>query len=291
VSLSSQHHSFDIKLAAMYGVEEAILIHHFQHWIRINAFAGRNFKEGKTWTYQSRKDIQAHFPYWNVDRVKYLCEKLEALGVVKTANFNKSPVDKTLWYAFVDEEAFGVDRESSNNFYERQKCPSKGKSALPEGKSAQPIPDSINTDAKPTHEEKRKETKEKGGAPPAPLPFKEPEEFFSKDDVKMPKKDYSRLLQKYGQDLIDSYVTQLALYAKMKPREFKKYVDHAAVIESWILKNEGKSWTKSTTQSKSGNYNPTSSDKDSSELQFLSPDSLKEMLKKYSNGAPDKKGS
>lgn len=137
----------------------------------------------------------------------------------------------------------------------------------------------------------RKETKEKGGSPPDPLPLKEPEEFFSKDDVKMPKKDYSRLLQKYGQDLIDSYVTQLALYAKMKPREFKKYVDHAAVIESWILKNEGKSWTKSTTQSKSGNYNPTSSDKDSSELQFLSPDSLKEMLKKYSNGAPDKKGS
>ena len=100
--LSSQHHSFDIKLAAKYGVEEAILIHHFQHWIRINANAGRNFIDGKTWTYQKRKDIQSHFPYCNYDRVKYLCEKLVNQGVMVSSNYNKSPFDNTNWYAFAN---------------------------------------------------------------------------------------------------------------------------------------------------------------------------------------------
>ncbi len=147
MSFSSQHHSFDIKLAAMYGVEEAILIHHFQHWIRINKSKGKNLREGRTWMYQTRKDIQAHFPYLNVDRVKYLTEKLVEFGVLVTANYNKSAIDKTLWYAFVNESEFVVDIDVSNNTYERQKCPSRGKSAHREGKSASPIPDTI-TDTK-----------------------------------------------------------------------------------------------------------------------------------------------
>ena len=34
--LSSEHHSFDVYLAAEYGIQEAIMIHHFQHWIGVN---------------------------------------------------------------------------------------------------------------------------------------------------------------------------------------------------------------------------------------------------------------
>jgi hypothetical protein len=138
---SSQHHSFDIALASKYGEEEAILIHHFKHWIRLNRFKKKNIRDGKCWTYQSRKDIAAYLPYWSVDEVRRLTEKLERQGVLISANFNKSPIDKTLWYAFVDELAFGVDEESSNNFYERQKCQSSGK-------SAKPIPDTKTKDTK-----------------------------------------------------------------------------------------------------------------------------------------------
>lgn len=155
--LSSQHHSFDIKLCGNYGMEEAVLIHHFLHWIRINRAAGRNVRDGRCWTYQTRKEIQLHFPYWNVDKVKYLCEKLVKSGVmICTGKYNKSAIDKTLWYAFANEKAFGVDEESSNNVYERQKCPSMGKSASSMGKSAPPIPDT-----KPDTETKEKEEKNK----------------------------------------------------------------------------------------------------------------------------------
>lgn len=160
--------------------------------------------------YQSRKDMCDHFPYWNFDRVKYLCEKLVAAGVLVTANYNKSKIDKTLWYAFSDEKMFGVDPESSNNFYEREFSPSqnkfeklnktaeikemftKGKSALREGKSAQPIPDTI-TDTK---EEKKKPTREARQPAATSIKLNSSERTFegiTEEDLKAWKKLYPHL--------------------------------------------------------------------------------------------------
>jgi hypothetical protein len=100
--------------------------------------------------------------------VRYLCEKLVSKGVLVTNNFNKCKIDKTLWYAFKDEKLFGVDRESSKKFYERENSPSKGKIPISKGKIPTPIPDS-----KP--DPKAKEN------PPLPPPTKSPE---SSEDLK-----------------------------------------------------------------------------------------------------------
>lgn len=158
--MNSLHHSFDIDLAKRYGVECAILIHHFQHWIRVNRRCKRNIRDGKCWTFQTRKEIQAHFGYWTFEEVKYLCEKLVALDVLVTANYNKIKIDKTLWYAFKNEELFGVDDESSNKVYEREKSPSRGK--IPS-----PIPDTKTEDI---------------SIPPLPPPQKEVEPSPSKQE-------------------------------------------------------------------------------------------------------------
>jgi len=148
IPVSSQHHSFDIAIAAKFGVESAILIHHFQHWIRINRFRNKNIIDGRCWTYQTRKDIQANFPYFTYEEVKYLCEKLVERGILMTGNYNKSHIDRTLWYAFVDEKAFGVDEDFSKNVYEKGKVPNGwGNFPNAKGKSPSPIPDPI-TDTK-----------------------------------------------------------------------------------------------------------------------------------------------
>jgi hypothetical protein len=126
----SVHHSFSTDFAALYGVNEAILIHHFQFWITFNRRLKRNIREGRCWTYQTRREIQAHFPYWNFEKVRRICENLVKLKVLITGKFNKNPIDKTLWYAFADEEAFQVD-ENSIKSYERQNCHTKGKIATP----------------------------------------------------------------------------------------------------------------------------------------------------------------
>lgn len=141
MSISSQHHSFDIKLAASYGIQGAILIHHFQHWIRLNSGRGVNLKDGRTWTYQTRRDIQLHFPYMTVEEVKYWAEKLVKDGILMKGNFNKIKIDKTIWYAFVDEKAFGIEPNVSNNSYERGKPLSIEENLCPAEENLLAIPD------------------------------------------------------------------------------------------------------------------------------------------------------
>jgi hypothetical protein len=47
----SLHHSFNVHYAEKYGVHEAILIHHFQHWIEHNQRLNKNYHEERTWSY------------------------------------------------------------------------------------------------------------------------------------------------------------------------------------------------------------------------------------------------
>lgn len=135
----SIHHSFSTELAKKYGIEEAILIHHFQYWIAHNKNLNRNFKEGRTWSFQTIKEIQAWFPYMSPKSVLWTLNRLVELKILLKKNFNKNPIDKTSWYAFVDEDLFMG--ENSKNVYERQKRQSSDKN----GKA---IPDPITSDSK-----------------------------------------------------------------------------------------------------------------------------------------------
>lgn len=121
MSFKSLHHTFDIHIAEIYGVKEAILIHHFQHWIQINRNKGINEHEGSTWTYQTLEDIAANFPYWTKSQIQDLIERLctgrnrksnkkdlDFQPVLKKGNFNRHPYDRTIWYAFIDQENFTV---------------------------------------------------------------------------------------------------------------------------------------------------------------------------------------
>lgn len=136
------HHSFDVTLASEHSIEEAIIIHHFQHWITINRRLKKNFIEDRTWSYQSQEYIAAHFPYLDRYQVMRIIEKLVSKGILMEGNFNKLKYDKTKWYAFINEKKYlppidivqkcTIESEEMHN----RKC-----------KSAQPIPDSL-TDAK-----------------------------------------------------------------------------------------------------------------------------------------------
>jgi len=111
----SLHHTFDVNVAQKYGIAEAILIHHFQHWISINVRLKRNFYEGRYWSYQTLDEIAANFTYLNksqvFDLLERLClgksrfskkEELDFEPVLIKGNFNKSKYDRTIWYAFCD---------------------------------------------------------------------------------------------------------------------------------------------------------------------------------------------
>lgn len=104
----AESHIFNTIFATYYGVHEAILIAHFQHWVNYNKRLGQNFKDGRTWTYQTRKEIAAWFPYFTEKQVRAITNSLEKQGVLIKGNYNKKGFDKTIWYAFENEEIFTI---------------------------------------------------------------------------------------------------------------------------------------------------------------------------------------
>lgn len=96
-------HHFDTEVAQKYGVDCAIIISNFQHWITRNAANGINFHDGRHWTFNSKKALSVIFPYWSENQIKRSLLKLVECGILVTGNYNKNSFDKTNWYAFVDE--------------------------------------------------------------------------------------------------------------------------------------------------------------------------------------------
>ena len=193
----SLHHSFDIDYAAQYGIECAILIHHFEYWIRHNQQLKRNFYDGRTWMYQTQAEIAAHFPYMSEDTVHRHIKKLVEKGVIMKGNYNRTSFDRTVWYAFVNEEMFttprnrGIEERVSRN-------PSSG--------IAEPIPDA-KTDTK---KQQQQQPPPKAAAPPPSAPTPVPvvavvfSDLMTKLDI--PLADKHELASRYDAQTIDDAI-------------------------------------------------------------------------------------
>lgn len=97
-------HVFEVEVAQELGVTEAILITHFQFWIKKNKANNLHEHDGRTWTYNSMKAFEELFPYWSVQTIRTALKHLTEKGVLLTANYNEKPFDRTLWYAFQNED-------------------------------------------------------------------------------------------------------------------------------------------------------------------------------------------
>lgn len=233
----SVHHSFDIDLASQYGIEEAILIHHFQHWIRHNKALNRNFHEGRYWTYQTLDEIEAHFPYLSKESVRAALHRLctgkgrrskkddvDFEPVLIKGNFNRTPFDKTVWYAF------------SNSFYERETSQmEKGGLPDPNGQPPTPIPHTI-TNTK-TYEEHPPTPPEGGKATKVAL-----DGFGS--HIKLKKEDYENFCDEYGKTNVDQLFEEINDW--ISSGRGKAYKDYAAGIRTWIRRRDWKRIEKST---------------------------------------------
>jgi hypothetical protein len=142
-NFSSLSHSYNVDICCLYGLEEAVLIHHFQYWISHNLNLKRNFHDGRTWSFQTHAEISAHFPYWTPDKIRRYLDSLVEKGVIIKGNFNKTPFDRTIWYAFRDEEKFLSNGNSNipNERLIRQIQPADEPN--PNVQLATPIPDNI----------------------------------------------------------------------------------------------------------------------------------------------------
>jgi DNA-binding PadR family transcriptional regulator len=96
-----QHH-FNTDIAKQYDIITAILLDNFYYWIEKNRLNERNFKDGRYWTYNTRKAILEWFPYLNERQLDYALKKMVEQGLLVKGNYNENKYDRTLWYAITD---------------------------------------------------------------------------------------------------------------------------------------------------------------------------------------------
>ena len=97
-------HYFDPNVAAEHGLTEAVIINHFQFWIKTNKRKGINENDGRTWTYVTVKELAEWFDYLTEKQVRTAIDNLVTSAVLMKGNYNKNQYDRTTWYAFTLED-------------------------------------------------------------------------------------------------------------------------------------------------------------------------------------------
>lgn len=95
-------YAFDMELAQRYGVPEAIFVHRLYWWVRDNAANGRNYRDGRYWTYDSLNALTKIFPWWSRRQLQGIISCCREKNLILTAAYNKSKGDSTTWFTVTE---------------------------------------------------------------------------------------------------------------------------------------------------------------------------------------------
>lgn len=101
----------DKKLAVILGLNQALLVQQIHYWLEKNKEAGRNFHQGKYWTYNTIDQWQEEFPFWSRSTIKRSLKGLRERGILEVDNFNSYQMDRTLWYTINYKELARLEEE------------------------------------------------------------------------------------------------------------------------------------------------------------------------------------
>lgn len=148
------NHNFNIEVARLYSIEEAIILENMFFWIQKNKANGKHFYDGDYWTYNSAEAFTELFPYWSAHQIRRILKRMEDNNLIKKGNYNKLTYDRTSWYA-ITQHAFSVLTNSISQIHKMEVTESQNGIS----ETAKPIPDintSINSDVKTDNKQANK---------------------------------------------------------------------------------------------------------------------------------------
>lgn len=111
--------------------DAAIIVQQIHYWCNINKAAGRNFHDGRYWTYNSYEKWHEYFPWISVRTLKTLFTTLEKKGYIISGNYNQMKMDRTKWYTL-------------NYDFEIDDLPSCKNCTMESAEIARPIPETTS---------------------------------------------------------------------------------------------------------------------------------------------------
>lgn len=121
---------FDPELATLIGLAESIILQQIHYWVEINRKAGKNYRAGHYWTYNSYESWGNQFTFFSLRTIKRVIVNLKGKGWLISGNFNQLKFDRTKWYR--------IDYERLETDVECEKCKS---GTMEDTDFAQPIPE------------------------------------------------------------------------------------------------------------------------------------------------------
>jgi hypothetical protein len=89
---------------AVKSVDKAIILQQVHYWL----LKSTNERDGRMWVYNSTKEWQEQFPFWTEKEIRTRIDNLRSDGYLLTANYNKLPMDRTLWYSIDYEKLSAI---------------------------------------------------------------------------------------------------------------------------------------------------------------------------------------
>lgn len=82
-------------LAKAIGLNEAMFLQQVHYWLN----KSKHYHDDKVWIYNTYQGWMEQFPFWSERTLKRIVAALREQGlIITTDEYNKIPIDKTLWY-------------------------------------------------------------------------------------------------------------------------------------------------------------------------------------------------
>lgn len=96
------YHSFERAVARQLGMPAAVVFQNLVFWIGENKKHGRNYHDGRYWTYNSLREYAEKFDYLTEKQIRTALEKLVAAGLIIKGRHHHDRFNRRNWYALGD---------------------------------------------------------------------------------------------------------------------------------------------------------------------------------------------
>lgn len=137
-------HGFDAKIAVAVSVNSAIIYRNIVFWVRHNETNGKNFHDGRYWTYNSLAAFGSQFPYLTLKQIRTALDRLIEVGLVVKGNYAKDKFKRANWYSL--GETISPDGQMEVPLKTNESLAHEGSTSAPQGKC---IKNRYKQDSKP----------------------------------------------------------------------------------------------------------------------------------------------
>lgn len=92
-------HALNVNVAIQFDTDTALFLQNIKHWTLKNLANKNNIHDGLCWSYDTLEAMADIFPYWSKKQLERVINNCVKFGLIVKGNYNKTPYDRTCWYA------------------------------------------------------------------------------------------------------------------------------------------------------------------------------------------------